>query len=267
MESITQPPAPSLSIKELRARCQSTAPAPERETFTGKRARFFSIYFTKLFLLTSITPNQITAISVMVFFIGVGLFLTLDRTWSIVGALLVFFATVLDGCDGEVARFRETRSLVGGVYAEPVSHDFQYGFMFLPLGLAATWMTGSEWFMVAGFLASVSKLVTRLLETRFWALSQPTPLTPEQRQELRQKFLARPSYLRFASWLKRNIFSSNGMILPLLVVAIGEWLPWYVAFYGASYTGFLALTFFRQLRRLQTLRVETAAPPVAGSAD
>ncbi|MFA4955276.1 MAG: CDP-alcohol phosphatidyltransferase family protein [Patescibacteria group bacterium] len=256
-----------LSIAELRKLCQATAPAPERETFIGKRARFFSIHFTRLFLKTKITPNQITFLSVLVFFCGISLFLTLNRGWMVLGWVIIFFSVVLDGCDGEVARFRQTRSPVGGIYAEPVSHDFQYGFMFLPLSLAATWSTGNIWFLVLGNLAAVSKLITRLIETRYWSLIQPSQITPEQAAEHRKKYTDRPAYLRFISWAKRNTFSSNGMLIPLAIVALGGWLEWFVAAYGAGYTLILLVTFARQLKALKKLSVAQAGPSVPGSAD
>jgi phosphatidylglycerophosphate synthase len=245
-----------LNIKELRARCQATAPAPERETLTGKTARFFSIYFTKLFLLTPVTPNQITFISVTVFFIGVSLFLLQDRMCSILGACLVFFATVLDGCDGEVARFRQTRSVVGGIYAEPISHDIQYGLMFLPLGLAASQAASSVWPMALAFLASVGKLLTRLAEIRYLQLIHPAGVSDSQRAESREVFARRSTPRRSISWLKRNIFSSNGMIVPLLLAAIFDKVHWYVGFYGVTYFILWLLTLARQIPKLKSLRSE-----------
>ncbi len=258
-----------LTIKELRARCQGTAPAPERETFTGKTARIFSIYFTKYLFLKwpRVTPNWITMISVMVFSIGVCLFLTLQQSWSILGAFLVYFATVLDGCDGETARFRKMKSPIGGVFSEPVSHDVQYGLMFLPLGLAGSWITGSIWPLVFGYLAGGTKLLTRLLETRYWQLKPATPKTPEALLAVRQTYAQRPAYLRFLSWIKRNTLSSNGMILPLLIAAIFMRIDIYVYLYGACYALLWALTFLRQVRGFSKLTFDDEAKSVPGSAD
>ncbi len=258
-----------LTINELRARCQGTAPAPERETFTGKTARVFSIYFTKyVFLkLPRVTPNWITVISVMVFSIGVSLFLTLQQSWSILGACLVYFATVLDGCDGETARFRKMKSPVGGVYAEPVSHDVQYGLMFLPLGLAGSFMTGTVWPLAFGFIAGATKLLTRLLETRYWQLKPATPKTPEALLAVRQTYTDRPAYLRLLSWIKRNTLSSNGMILPLLLAAITLRVPLYVYIYGTCYALLWVMTFLRQVRGLSEFSFDDEAKAIPGSAD
>lgn len=250
--------ARGISIRELRARCQATAPAPERETFTGKRARFFSIYLTKLFLATPITPNQITALSVLVFFCGVSLFLPGGRWPAVAGALLVFFATVLDGCDGEVARFRASRNPVGGMFVEPVSHDIQYGLMFLPLGIAATQQTGSWVPLVFAFLATSGKLMHRLLDNRWWFMTRPV-LSASDIKDLRQTYAARPKRLRFVSWLKRNLLTSNGMILPLLAAAAAERVDVYVYFYGGAYPLLWLLVFLRRARALGTVQVVGAA--------
>lgn len=250
--------ARGVRIREMRARCQATAPAPERETFTGKRARFFSIYFTKLFLFTAITPNQITVLSVLVFFSGVSLFLLGGRWPGVAGALLVFFATVLDGCDGEVARFRQTRNPAGALYVEPVSHDIQYGLMFLPLGIAATVQTGSWVPLSFAFLAGASKLMTRLLENRWWFMTRPT-ISQEEIRDLRQSYLQRSPLRRLVSWTKRNLFTSNGLIVPLLLAAATNRLEWYLYFYGVTFPLLWVLVFVRQTRALGTVQVGGAA--------
>jgi phosphatidylglycerophosphate synthase len=62
-------------------------------------------------LPTTVTPNQVTLLSVA---IGIGsglLFATGNQPAAIAGALLFLFSTIVDGCDGELARltFRESR--------------------------------------------------------------------------------------------------------------------------------------------------------------
>lgn len=240
-----------MTIKELREICQATAPAPERETFTGKKARIFSIYLTKLFLKTSITPNQITVISVFVFFIGMSLFLFGKTGFAILGALCVFFATILDGSDGEVARFRQTKNPVGGLYVEPVSHDIQYGLMFFILGIAAYLSTKSFLPLVFAFAASTFKLMTRLLENRYWFMTKAI-VSDEEIKELRKNFSARPAYKRFLSWVKRNTMTSNGLILPLLLAAIFSKLSWFLYAYGTAHILLWILVFIKQIRALPT---------------
>jgi phosphatidylglycerophosphate synthase len=73
--------------------------------------RRISRALTRLLLPTTVTPNQVTLLSVA---IGIGsglLFATGNQPAAIAGALLFLFSTIVDGCDGELARltFRESR--------------------------------------------------------------------------------------------------------------------------------------------------------------
>ncbi len=259
----------SLGIRELRARCQSTAPAPERETFTGWSARRFSIYFTKyVFLrLPNVTPNHITIISVLVFLTGAGLFLTSSQPLTLLGAGLVYFATVLDGCDGEVARFRKLRSQIGGVYSEPISHDVQYGLMFLPLGIAAARVTGNDLPLIFGFMASVCKLLTRLAETRYWMLKPESEKTDTARREVRQAYAQQAAWRRALSWVKRNTLSSNGMILPLAIAALFDRVDIYVYAYGSAYASLWLFILARQFLFISRMNEHVSGTVTPGSAD
>lgn len=246
-----------LTIRELRLRCQSTAAAPERETFNGKRlVRRASIYMTRLFLGTSLTPNWITVISVVVFFIGLGFFFVGTFWWDVAAAFTVWFNGVLDACDGEVARFRKLKSPIGGAYSEPVSHDIQYGLMFLPIGFAGYARTGNIWVLVLAIFASVFKLMTRLLDLRYWHLTRPVALTETEVKDIRVAYFQKSRARRFLHWVKRNTFTSSGMVLPLfLAVFIGH-IEYYVMFYGACFTLLWVVVFARQLRGLKKVNVQ-----------
>ena len=68
--------------------------------------RRLSVPISALLVRTPITPTQITVISFLMALVGAAFF-TVDRLWaSIVAACLVQVSSVVDGCDGEVARLR-----------------------------------------------------------------------------------------------------------------------------------------------------------------
>ena len=59
---------------------------------------------------TGITPNQITVISFLICLTGAGLLSVGTFATGVVGGLLVQTASVIDGCDGEVARLKHLSS-------------------------------------------------------------------------------------------------------------------------------------------------------------
>lgn len=252
--------AHGVSIKELRAACQATAPDPERETWVGWFARRFAIYFTKLFLYTPITPNQITVISTAVFFAGIGLYFIDDIAVRVVGALLVFFSVVIDGCDGEVARFRKAGSPVGGGYVEPVSHDIQYGLAFLLLAIALFIHSANPWIIVVGAFAGIVKLSTRLLELRFWKVrNQELSDAPKAKQSAQARA---PWYRRALSWLKRNIFASAALPLPLLLFTLFDRVDLFILLFALGFGLAWLYTFAKHVVNITKGRLIAAAPEV-----
>jgi hypothetical protein len=64
---------------------------------------------------TRITPNAMTLASVAVGLAGAALFLSSRPAAPVAGALLVLLHSILDGCDGELARLKFQESRLGGI--------------------------------------------------------------------------------------------------------------------------------------------------------
>jgi phosphatidylglycerophosphate synthase len=90
-----------------------------RKSQDGFMARHFdrhiSLAITRLFLNTPLHPNHVTILSSCVGLAGAGLFLMGTYPASVLGSLTLWLHTVLDGCDGEIARLRFQESLSGGM--------------------------------------------------------------------------------------------------------------------------------------------------------
>lgn len=249
------------SIKELRALCQATAPNPARESFVGRFSRIFSIYFTRLFISTRITPNQITVLSVIVFFVGIYFFFIGTVIANIIGALIIFFSIILDGCDGEIARYKKNGSVAGTLYVEPVSHDIQYGLMFPLLGVAV-WQNGaSAYFIVVGFLASLFKLWYRLIEMRFWTLTNNNA-TEQKIEEIKKEYKQKSIPVRLAYWVNKEIFSSTGIFLMILILGIVNRIDIYLWIYAGGYALFFSALFAKQIIHISSKKkVNTLKSP------
>ncbi len=77
--------------------------------------RPISLFISKRIVNTSITPNQITIISTLIGLIG-ALFISIGQGfWQIAGALLFLAHSIIDGCDGEIARIKFMESRLGGI--------------------------------------------------------------------------------------------------------------------------------------------------------
>jgi len=65
-----------------------------------------SIRLSYLLSYTSVTPNQLTTLSMLLGLTSAGLILHSDYRCRILGIIIWFLAWTLDFCDGEIARFR-----------------------------------------------------------------------------------------------------------------------------------------------------------------
>ena len=115
-------------LRRTMDRCRYTREPPGSATppaqVAGKKAgddgyiaahlnRRLSVPISARLARTPITPTQITVISFLIALSGAAVF-TLDRFWTgVVGAVLVQFASVVDGCDGEIARLRHLATARG----------------------------------------------------------------------------------------------------------------------------------------------------------
>ena len=90
---------------------------------TKKRYRWTSVQDTKQaniaddikgLLKTGITPNQISVLSCVIGLAGASLFFFGEYFYLILGGIIVHIHSIVDGCDGEIARLKLRRTRYGG---------------------------------------------------------------------------------------------------------------------------------------------------------
>jgi len=106
--------------------------------------RPISLQIVRRLASTAVTPNQITMVSVAIGLLGAPFFLSALWPWQTVGALLFLTHSILDGCDGELARLRFQESRWGGVldfWGDNVVHIVTFACMAAgwSLSVDATW--------------------------------------------------------------------------------------------------------------------------------
>ena len=77
--------------------------------------RPISLAISRALAASAVTPNQITLISVVIGLAGAPFFLSPLGRWQTLGALLLLAHSILDGCDGELARLRFQETRWGGL--------------------------------------------------------------------------------------------------------------------------------------------------------
>jgi phosphatidylglycerophosphate synthase len=133
------------SIAELKAVIQPEGhlDRPGDEHWAGRLyMRRLSPYVTRALVATPLSANAVTALMIPVGLLA-AFSLSLPGVWAAVGAvLLVQLKLLLDCCDGEVARWRNTTS-IKGVYLDVLSHYSTEAALFAALGIRADGGWGS----------------------------------------------------------------------------------------------------------------------------
>lgn len=119
--------------------------------------RPISLRIARRLASTGVTPNQITLLSVGIGLCGALFFLSAHWLWQTVGALLFLAHSILDGCDGELARLRFQESRFGGIidyWGDNVVHIAVFACMAIGWSL----LIGASWPLLLGAAAALGNL-------------------------------------------------------------------------------------------------------------
>jgi phosphatidylglycerophosphate synthase len=206
--------------------------------------RRISIPISRRIIPCPITPNMVSLFTLGVSF-AAGVFLAFGGYWNMLtGAILSWFSSVLDGCDGEVARLKLQESAFG-CWLETICDNLYYLFILGGMTIGLVRSSGNRSYLVWGglllFGAIMSFLMTGLQR------HQMTNKQPEQYlQEWHKKADSRSSnpllYLgRHTEFIIRRcflpyvilIFAFCGVMDWFLVGAtVGANIVWIVTLYS-----------------------------------
>jgi 1L-myo-inositol 1-phosphate cytidylyltransferase / CDP-L-myo-inositol myo-inositolphosphotransferase len=114
--------------------------------------RKLSLAISRRLARTRVTPNVMTFVSVAVGLIAAPFFVSSRPLWQTIGACLFLLHSILDGCDGELARLKFQESRFGGVldfWGDNVVHSAIFG----AIAVGWTLAIGAGWPLVLGVLA------------------------------------------------------------------------------------------------------------------
>lgn len=130
----------------------------EREGFMSRHfERRISLALTRRLAATPATPNAATLVSIVIGLAGAPCFLSSSPAWQLLGALLFLAHSILDGCDGELARLKFLQSRVGAVldfWGDNVVHVA----VFACIAIGWSLRVGAAWPLVMGVVAVAATL-------------------------------------------------------------------------------------------------------------
>ena len=133
--------------------------------------RPISLRISRLLAPTAITPNQMSLISMAVGLCGGPFFLSQRASLQTIGALMFLAHSILDGCDGELARLKFLESRWGGVldfWGDNIVHVVIFACMAIgwSLSVAAVWPLWLGGMAVLGTLGSAGLVYWRLMRAK-----------------------------------------------------------------------------------------------------
>ena len=132
--------------------------------------RPISLAISRRLAATAITPNQMSLISIAVGICGGPFFLSARPLMQTIGALLFLAHSILDGCDGELARLKFKQSRLGGVldfWGDNVVHSV----IFAAMGVGWSLSAGAAWPLALGAAAVLGTLGSAGFV--YWRLMRP----------------------------------------------------------------------------------------------
>jgi phosphatidylglycerophosphate synthase len=119
--------------------------------------RRLSLALTRRLAPTRLTPNVMTVVSLAVGLASAPFFLASSAGFQVAGALLFLLHSILDGCDGELARLKFMES-PGGARLDFWGDNAVHVAVFGALAIGAARSYGSAWPLVLGAIAIASAL-------------------------------------------------------------------------------------------------------------
>jgi phosphatidylglycerophosphate synthase len=192
----------------------------------SKIARFnrrMSLPISIALIPTPLTANQLSVMLVALGFYSAWLF-SLGHYWTgVLGAFLSLAASVLDGCDGEIARLKYQESALG-CWIETVGDYSYYIAIFTGLAVGAARHTGSHAFYWLGAVALAASVVTFAL--LIFLRSRITAGRPERLHAIgRQRFTAEQSLWSRVIWRISFVATRAAMPYGIMALALLNLLP------------------------------------------
>ena len=182
MKTIT----PFEDLKEKSRKYDTKKEMPFLERFF---TRIFSKYIVFFLAKTSITPNMVTMVQLLIALCSAFLFAQGDLMLIIPATLLLLFSYVLDCVDGELARYKDMKTLRGR-YLEDIVCWISTAAIWIAIGLGFFTHTGNSIYLIAGIslgFLTTNFLHVGLMQTIYFIATEKRPNTkPVIKQDVQE---------------------------------------------------------------------------------
>ena len=162
------------ALREARRRLLQSLGKPGADGYVAAHLnRRLSVPISARLTRTRITPTQITVISFLIALVGAACF-AVGRHWTaVIGALLVQLSSVVDGCDGELARLRHLATARGGWLDTMLD---RYADAAVVVGITVGYAAGHPGVLPwLGGMATITGFLLASYTTKEYALSHGAP--------------------------------------------------------------------------------------------
>ncbi|CEW69369.1 CDP-alcohol phosphatidyltransferase family protein [Streptococcus pneumoniae] len=190
--------------------------------------RPLSYLLTVPFVKTNITPNQISYLSIIPLIVGfIIMIFTTDFVVLLLAWFLFFLWNLLDGVDGNLARYREQYSKDGSVV------DAMAGYVAMVLtyfgaGIVAAHLNDSDIYIILGALSGISLIFPRLVMHKYIN----TVAQDESVSSIKDK-----SDFNTIKILALNMTSITGIpqVLLLLTILTNQWVLFTLVYFTINF--------------------------------
>ncbi len=209
----------------------------ENEGFMSRHVeRKISLAVTRRVAATQFTPNQMTFVSALIGIAGALCFLTGNHWHQLTGAVLFWLHSVLDGCDGELARLKFMESRWGGLL-DFWTDNLVHIAIFSCLAVGIQRSTGQHYTLILGASAVLGTVLTASL-VYFKTMHKKSGPGPVFKGVMDNPALTAPSD-RVMDFLARRDFIY--LVILLSYFGKAEWFLWMSAIGAPIYLTVLVM--------------------------
>lgn len=212
----------------------------ETDSFLARKInRKISLTVTRQLVDRSVTPNQMSMVSIGIGLVGAFFLSFSNISLQVFGALLFLLHSILDGCDGELARLKYMESRFGGVL-DFLGDNIVHAAVFAGIGFAWEKSTGSPvalWcsgFAVAGTFLSAGLVYAMTMTSKEAEGPLYTSISRKQKKD---------RWTRVADYLSRRDF-----IYLVVVLAFFGQLHWFLVLAAIGAPAFFIFTLWSNFR-------------------